>query len=318
MEIATSQSLSRIWRLALVGTATAFAWIVLSLLLGLGSGHAQATEGDDDKGLLGAVTSVVGNTASTVTNTVSSVTTGVTQVVNTVVAVAPAPVKQPVQQAVTTVGSAVTAVTKPVSDAASSGVVGTVTKPVVDLVTQVPVVGDVLTAVGADDALTDLGTTVDATLGGVSGAIVETGSSLGRPPVAGGPELPGLPQIPALPVARGPVVALLGAGPADAAPDARGFAAASALLGFPAAVAPTSAASAGGVAAPGTGSPLSPARELCPPAATSSGPGGTGSGAWALVALGPLAALRAWGRRAGPEDDRVPSAPAGSTDVSPD
>ena len=100
MEIATSQ-LPRIWRLALIGAATAFAWIALSLLLGLGSGSAHADEGDDEgKGLLGAVTSAVDRTATTVTTTVTKTMSAVTEVVNTVVEVAPAPVQQPVQQVV--------------------------------------------------------------------------------------------------------------------------------------------------------------------------------------------------------------------------
>ena len=57
---------------------------------------------------------------------------------------------------------------------------------------------------------------------------------------------------------------------------------------------------------------------LCPPATSSAGSGGAGPGAWAMAALLPLVAHRAWVRRAGAEDDLVPSAPAGSTDVSPD
>ena len=72
VKIATSQ-LSRVVRLALVGAAIAFAWVVLSLALGFGASHASADD-SDDKGLLGgalgAVTSVVDNTASTVTSTV--------------------------------------------------------------------------------------------------------------------------------------------------------------------------------------------------------------------------------------------------------
>jgi hypothetical protein len=99
VEIATS--LPRIWRLALVGAATAFAWIVISLLLGLGSGYAHADDGaDDGKGLLGAVTSVVDKTTSTVTKTVSSVADTATEVVNMVVDVAPAPVQEPVREVV--------------------------------------------------------------------------------------------------------------------------------------------------------------------------------------------------------------------------
>jgi hypothetical protein len=104
VEIASSQSLSRLWRLTLVGVATAFAWIVLSLLVGLGSGQAQADDGDDD-GLLGAVTSVVDKAASTATDTVKKVAGGVEKTVKTVVAVAPEPAQRPVREAVKSVGS---------------------------------------------------------------------------------------------------------------------------------------------------------------------------------------------------------------------
>ena len=166
MEIATSQ-LPRIWRLALIGAATAFAWIALSLLLGLGSGSAHADEGDDEgTGVLGAVTSAVDRTATTVTTTVTKTTSAVTEVVNTVVEVAPAPVQQPVQQVVQTVGTTVNTVTQPVVEVVSNDVVGTVTAPVVDVVTQVPVVGGIVTGTGLDRAVSDLGDTVDEVMQG--------------------------------------------------------------------------------------------------------------------------------------------------------
>ena len=333
MEIATSQ-LPRIWRLALIGAATAFAWIALSLLLGLGSGFAHADEGDDEgKGLLGAVTSAVDRTATTVTTTVTKTTSAVTEVVNTV-EVAPAPVQQPVQQVVQTVGTTVNTVTQPVVEVVSNDVVGTVTTPVVDVVTQVPVVGGIVTGTGLDQAVSDLGDTVDDTIGGLTGAVADTGSAIGQPP-AGTPALP--PVTPENPVLPGPDLseqpadsdtpaasapAAAGLGPDLAATFATGGAAASARLLFSGRAdegfsAPTAAVSSSS-ASPDARGPLTPAGELCPPTASSSGPGGAGPGAWALVAVGPLAALRAWGRRAGPEDDLAPPAPAGSTDVSPD
>ncbi|MHC2998181.1 hypothetical protein OB08_02450 [Microbacterium sp. HJ5] len=311
--------MSRIWRLALVGAATAFAWVVLSLLLGLGSGHAHAEDADDGEGLLGAVTSVVDETASAVTGTVTGATAGVTEVVNTVVEVAPAPVQQPVRQVVQSVGTVVQKVTQPVVEVVSDDVVGAVTDPVVEVVTQVPVVGDIVTGIGADKAVEDLADTVDETLGGLTGAVEDTGAAIGQPST-GSPVLP--PVNPALP--RTPAVLDEPA----AQPSADGMTAtaaasggASALLIFDGAYEPGSAPSASVL--PSTASsdargPLTPAGGLCPPSASSSGPGGAGPGAWALVAFGPLAALRAWGRRAGPEDEHAPPAPAGSTDVSPD
>jgi len=334
VEIATSKSLSRIWRLALVGAATAFAWIVISLLLGLGSGQAHANDDRDRNGLLGAVTSVVDRTASTVTSTVTTVTSEVTAVVNTVVDVAPAPVKEPVREAVQTVGTVVTTVTKPVTNVVSEGVVGTITAPVVKVVESVPVVGGIVSGIGLGTAIDDVAGTVDDTLGGVVGAVTDTGSSVGQPPTGGELELPppspGSPSLPGLPdapstsetptldgateaIEPGDTIGVV----ASSAVIARG--AASALLSFDGAYEPGSAPSVVSAAAsPDARGPLTPAGGLCPPSAASSGPGGTGLGAWALIALGPLAVHRAWVRRAGPEDEEPPPAPAGSTDVSPD
>ncbi|HEY6737784.1 MAG TPA: hypothetical protein VI076_02965 [Actinopolymorphaceae bacterium] len=330
MEIATSQ-LPRIWRLALIGAATAFAWIVLSLLLGLGFGSAHADEGDDDgAGLLGAVTSAVDSTATTVTTAVTKTTSAVTEVVNTVVEVAPAPVQQPVREVVQAAGSTVNTVTKPVVEVVSTDVVGTVTAPVVEAVTQVPVVGGIVTGTGLDQAVSDLSDTI----GELTGTVADTGSAIGQPP-AGTPELP--PVTPGIPVLPGgdhsdeptgvdtPAASAASAprlGPDTAATSAIGGAAASAQLLFSDGVhegfaTPATAVSSSS-ASPDARGPFTPAGELCPPTASSSGPGGAGPGAWALVAVGPLAALRAWGRRAGPEDDLAPPAPAGSTDVSPD
>ncbi|WP_318247036.1 hypothetical protein [Microbacterium gallinarum] len=334
MEIATSQ-LPRIWRLALIGAATAFAWIVLSLLLGLGFGSAHADEGDDDgAGLLGAVTSAVDSTATTVTTAVTKTTSAVTEVVNTVVEVAPAPVQQPVREVVQAAGSTVNTVTEPVDEVVSNDVVGTVTAPVVEAVTQVPVVGGIVTGTGLDQAVSDLSDTVDDTIGELTGTVADTGSAIGQPP-AGTPDLP--PVTPGIPVLPGgdhsdeptgvdtPAASAASAprlGPDTAATSAIGGAAASAQLLFSDGVhegfaTPATAVSSSS-ASPDARGPFTPAGELCPPTASSSGPGGAGPGAWALVAVGPLAALRAWGRRAGPEDDLAPPAPAGSTDVSPD
>ncbi|MDY0908127.1 hypothetical protein [Microbacterium sp. CFBP9034] len=331
MDIATSKS--RMWQLALVGVATAFAWIVLSLLLGLGSGQARADDSTDGKGLLGAVTSLVDETASTVTSTVTAVTGEVTGVVNAVVEVAPAPVQQPVREVVQSVGTVVTTVTEPVTQVVSGGVVGTVTAPVVAVVEDVPVVGGIVSDIGLGDAIEDVAGTVDETVGGVVDAVDDTGSSIGQPSTGANPAVPPvLPELPSLPGTTSPDSAAPAgqdarpaAGPAPAIAPTPAFSpgAASALL-FQGAYEPVGSASSAPVvvsssmASSDARGPLSPAGDLCPPTASSSGPGGTGLGAWALVALGPLAAHRAWVRRAGPEDEHAPPAPAGSTDVSPD
>ena len=326
VENATSQ-LPRIVRLALIGAFTAFAWIVLSLAFGLSASNAHAAESDDDgvlEGALGTVTSLVDKTATAVTGTVSGATTGVTEVVNTVVAVAPAPVQQPVSGVVESVGTVVTAVTQPVSDIASSGVVSGVTAPVVDLVTEVPVVGDVVSGIGLDDAVTDLSETVDETLGGVVAAVDETGGAIGTPP-AGGPLLPGLPDfgdgtgIPGYPGIDAGVTAAA-AEPADAPTTATLRDTALRTTSVAASVAESLAEHGSGVSVALAGSAGAPgsAGGLGLPASASTGPGGAGPGAWALLALGPLAAHRAWVRRTGHEDEHAPPAPVGSTDVSPD
>ncbi|WP_341995496.1 hypothetical protein MRBLWH7_002803 [Microbacterium sp. LWH7-1.2] len=326
MEIATSQ-LPRIVRLALIGVGTAFAWIVVSLVLGLGLGQAHADEADDSGalgGALGAATSMVDTTASTVTGTVSTVTTGAGGAVNTVVAATPAPAQQPVNQVVQTVGTVATTVTRPVTEVASGGVVSHIATPVVDLVTEVPVVGGIVSGTGVDDAVTDLGGTVDETLGGLVEAVDETGATIGQPP-ATGPGIPALPVIPRL-------TDLLGSSADAAAPTAIALAArtdAAATLfsttarafGHWAAASVSEAATRAVVvvssAALVAGGLLGSAGALCL-SISSAGSGGAGPGAWALAALLPLAAHRAWVRRRGPEDEHAPPAPAGSTDVSPD
>jgi hypothetical protein len=325
VELAASRQLPKAARLALIGVATAFAWIVIALALGFGAGNAQADDGDE-QGLLGAVTSLVDDTAEAVTDTASTVTGGVTGVVSTVVDVAPAPVQQPVRDVVQTVGAVVTTVTQPVADIASSGVVSAVTTPVVDLVAEVPIVGGVATAVGLDDAVTDLSGTVDDTLGGVVGTVDETGATIGRPPattdpgvrptVPGIPDLPG-PGVPGDVLTAAVTAAVPVANAMDASTDAFTRGGSFAARGLPDAASanvlpPTSLASA----APGAGG-VADSAGLCLSSA-SSGPGGAGSGAWAIAALGPLDAHRAWVLRSGLEDEHAPPAPAGSTDVSPD
>ena len=75
----------------------------------------------------------------------------------------------------------------------------------VDLVTEVPVVGGIVTGIGLDDAVTDLGGTVDETLDGIVGAVDETGATVGSPPT-GGPArcrlFPATPRLPASPRSR--------------------------------------------------------------------------------------------------------------------
>ena len=327
MESATSKSLSKHWRLALVGLSTAFAWVILALLLGLGSGDARAADGDDT-GLLGAVTSAVDRTASTVTDTVSTVTGGVTETVDTVVNVAPAPAQSPVREVVQSVGTVVTTVTEPVTEIVAGGVVGGVTQPVVDIVTAVPVLGDVVSGVGLDTAVTDLGQTVDDTLGGVVGAVEEAGSAVGQPTPAPQPT-PSV--IPAAPEATAPIdvadvsTAITPEPSATASGTvalANAAAAASTLSALVVVETPQLASPSETISSStdpsGVRGPYSLGGGLCPFANSSPGSSGAGPGAGALLASGPLDAYRAWVRLAGHEDELAPPAPVLSTDVSPD
>lgn len=308
MDIATSGP-SRLVRLALYGVMTAFAGILLSVVFGFTAGAAHAQE-DDGNSLLGAVTGLVDDTTSAVTQTVTSVSTTATETVAEVVAVLPAPVQQPVQEVVQSTGTVVHEVVQPVADLASSGVVGGVTQPVVDVVTAVPIVGDVVTAIGADTAIEDVVGSVDATLGGVTQAVAGTGSAL--TPVV--PSVPGVDVIPGTDATGIP--ALL---PSSATVDAADVATIARVTTGKPAFQATPAAPATTIVAQSAGAPLAfPTGDPCPSDALSLGSGGAGPGAWALGALLPFAAHRAWVRRAGPEDDSAPPAPVASTDVSPD
>lgn len=325
MEIATWRGLRVLARLALCGIVAAFAVMVLSLLLGSSTAHASDDDGDRS-GLLGAVTNVLGGTADVVDTAVTDVTSVATTTVEKVVAVAPAPVQQPVAA----VSEVVTTVTAPVTEVASSGVVSAVTEPVVTAVTAVPVVGEVVTGLGADDLVTEVGQTVDRTLETVVDAVDEAGGAIGAPspPSPTEPIIP-LPQVPLLPAppthdidveeshALAGVPALTS--PFAVAADRAGTVSPSASLPSFQTLAQTAPAATSAVAAPtdrsGSAPPLS---GPCATATSSLGSSSAGSGAWALAALLPLVAHRAWVRRAGPKDDDAPPPPASSTDVSPD
>lgn len=315
METVTWHELNKLVRLALMGVGAAFAAAILSVLLGFGAAAAHADE-DAEPGLLGAVTGLVADTTSAVGSTVTTVTSTATDAVATVVSVAPAPVAAVVE----TAGTAVAATVAPVQQAVSTEVVSTVATPVVELVTAVPVVGDVVSALGADEALTSVAADLDSTLTTVVGALTSAGEALATPvpPVA--------------PVTDAAITVPLAVAPAHAeafasalAPATDQASATSAHEGTSPGLAPSlPAIGATGVvavtallSAVDTHALHTSLGALCL-SVISSGPGGAGLGVWALAALLPFVAHRAWVRRAGPEDQLVPAAPAGSTDVSPD
>lgn len=307
MEIVTWRGLASLARLALIGVGVAFACAILSLLAGFGSATAHADEGEE-RGLLGAVTNVVTDTTSLVGETVTGVASVATTVVSSVVPVVPAPVQQPVQAVVQTVSDVTAVVVAPVQQIASQNVVGAVTQPVVELVTQLPVVGTVVTELGVDTALTDVTAGVDDLLVTTVGALETTSSTIGSPR---------------------PVVDASLADPTAAAPPSTFAASVLTTSVFARTVAsPTLAAHASTTAGiPDLWRTPSPVRDLsapdlggalCPSSVGGSATGGSSSGAWALVGLLPFAAHRAWVRRAGSADDDAPPAPFFATDVSPD
>lgn len=322
MEIATWRGLRVCARLALCGIVAAFAFVVLSLLLGSSTAHAGDDDGDRP-GLLGAVTNVLGSTVDVVDTTVTEVTSVATTTVEKVVAVAPAPVQQPVA----VVSEVVTTVTAPVEEAVSGGIVTAVTEPVVTAVTDVPVVGDLVTGIGADDLVAEVGQTVDQALGTVVGAVDGVGDSIGTP----APTEPIIP-LPTLPVpspihdfdvapteSGASIVAASLTSPGEAAPARTWTATPAASLPSLLTLSQTAPTASSAITVPAERSGSAPPLSVpCATATTSLGSGGAGSGAWALAALLPLVAHRAWVRRAGPKDDDAPPPPASSTDVSPD
>lgn len=333
---ATHSTLSRTLRLALAGCFLALAWMVISLAGSSGSAHA-AEDDRDRPGLLGAVVGVVDTAADAVTGTVDVVGGTVGGVAESAVEVAPAPVAEPVTVVAETVGELAQPIVQPVAEVVTGGVVESITTPVVDLVTEVPVVGTVVTGIGADDAVTDLSSTADRTLGSVVRTVSDAGESAGLPPVT-----PAAPDIgPVTPAPTPPPITesiTNGTGitvdvpspgaeslPVEASSPV-GVASASSSMpsvtfAFPAysdAISPA-AQTAASVVSSGDSFPTTTffAGGLCLPAAAS-GPGGTGSGALALAALGPFVAHRAWVRRGRLENHATPPAPLFATDVSPD
>lgn len=316
-----------VFRLLAIGTAVAFAYLLLALLVGFGSGGARADDASDRGGVLSGVTDVVNDTVGGVTDVVQSTTQTVTTSVQQAAQAAPAPV-QPV---VSTVTNTVQAVVQPVAQAAETGVVGTVVAPVVDAVAAVPVVGDVVQSIGVDKTVTDVASTADTAVGQVVTTVSGTPTTVGgtRPPLVNLPDVESPVTVP-------------GTGSGDSVTDALHALAGVAVAGAPLLSAAASAVSdayihalpvftaitAMGTAAAGLvstgaqmGGILSSALALgvCAPGGSSPlGPNGAGPGALALAAFAPLVAYRAWMRRNGWNDDVAPPAPTYDTDVSPD
>lgn len=320
MDTADSQHLSRISKMLLAGTGVAFAWVLLSFALGFSTSQAHAEE---DPGLLGAVASTVDGTTSAVTDVVDGTTSAVVQTVTPVVeAVTAAPPVAPAAPVVEAVQATVAPVLNTVTEVTDSGVA-----PIVDsavgVVGAVPVVGGVVDALGAGDALSSVGTSVDGVLQGTTGAViggvtevVETATGNAANPVV--PPVSGLTDLltgsAGTAVTRTDVV-----NPLETLARAAYLTGAAAWLSLtsdlPAVLSsPDSATVSGGE----LGGALALLRSVLQADSVLSGSAGAGPGAWVLVALGFVVAYRAWMRRTDLENDVAPPAPAYSTDVSPD
>ena len=313
MDTADSQHLSRLSKLLLAGTGVAFAWVFLSLALGLSASDAHA---EDEGGLLGGVTSAVDETATAVTDVVDDTATTAVQTI--------APVVQPVAATVAPlpVAPVVETLVHTVAEVPAGGLISPIADTAVDVVHTVPVVGGVATALGVDDAVSSAGTSVDGLLQGTTGAVagtvtdvVDTAGGIVTGP--GGPPLGGLHD--ALTGAASTAGTDAAANPVETLARAAFLAGATAWLSLtsdlPAAISSSDGASASTWAVAGI---LSLIRSVVQADSFLIGPGGAGPGAWVLVALGLVVAHRAWVRRTGLENDVAPPAPVMATDVSPD
>lgn len=319
MDTAHSPHLLRLSKMLLAGIGVAFAWVLLSVAVGLSASQAHA---DDDPGLLGAVAATVDDTTSAATaivdDSTATVAEAIAPVVGIVSAVAPDLPVAPI--VATTVAPVVEAAAK----AADSGVVAPIVESAVAVVGTVPVVGSAVSALGADDALSSVGTSVDGVLGGTAGAVVGTVAKVvdGTTGSVAVPPVSALDDV--LAGATGGVTVVVAeraaAAPGVFEPLARaayltGAAAWLSLVSDAAALtSPDSAAVSGG----GLGGMIALLRSVMQADSVLTGSAGAGPGAWVLVALGFVVAYRAWVRRTGSENDVAPLAPAYATDVSPD
>ena len=194
MDTADSQHLSRLSKLLLVSAGVAFAWVLLSLTLGLSASQAHA----DDGGLLGGATAIVDDGATAVTGVVSDTGAAAVEVVAPVVQPAVQPVEnvvqpvadavvQPVASAVepiissTPVAPVVGSVVTTVADIPAGGIVSPLTDTVLGVVETVPVVDGLVSGLGVDTAVSSVGSSVDGVLQGGTTTVVDTVSGIVGP-----------------------------------------------------------------------------------------------------------------------------------------
>jgi hypothetical protein len=249
------------------------------------------------------VDTATGAVAQTVTAVVEApVVAPVIAATQPVVAVA-----QPVVAVAQPVVSSVVEAAAPVVEPLQAGIVAPLVAPVVEVVSAVPVVGEVSSALGVDTALTQLAGTADEAVGAViqlPGRLIEAAPGIGLSETASA-----LDRAEVAAVTRA-VLAVEASSAASGAPSSFG-ASIQALTGAATVVAVAL------VNGP-VGSFTDLLSGMSPLNSAISSSGGAGLGMGALLALGLFAAHRAWVRRNGLENDAMPSAPAFLTDVSPD
>lgn len=323
------------------GGLGALAWAALTVLTGGSQAHAD----EQSKGPVDGATSLVSHTLDAVTEPVAPV---VTTVVAPVVKAAVAPVQQTapavVAPVVRTVVNApvvgdvvapaadvVVEAAKPVVRAVTDTVEGApssqVVDPIVDAVTELPVVGELAEDLGVVDAVDDLTGMLDDTTDIVGGVVDET-----VPPVLGTTD-PGAPITPVVPVPTDPEE-IIGSpdavgGPARAGTsvagttslwsrllDARGSGAAAPSGGALAPAATADDPRAGAVSDAPSGTP--PTGPVLSSASASAASGAGSSSTAARISDGGILPVPAGAGMAGAVDDDIPSSPVTGTDVSPD
>lgn len=325
------------------GAFAVLAWAALTLLTSTGPAHAD----DEADGPVDRLTSLVGSTvgagaelvSDVVTETVVPAVEHVAPVVTEAVPAAVEPVAQSVSQTVEAipvvrdvvppvltpvtekVAETATEVTAPVTELLQDAPVSKVTDPLLDAVSEIGIVGDVLDDLSVTDAVTDISRTVDAT----TGALGRTVSDAVPPVLDTIDEV--VPTVPDASVPGEPVRDESTLAPAPAAASAVAVVSAAAsratdtsMLTFDT----VSAAPTAAVAEVGTsGEPADPvgaahAPPGSPAPSSSAGHGGAHVGEAARPGGESADALRAWKHQLGATDDVLPCSPVSEADVSPD
>ncbi|KJQ52637.1 hypothetical protein [Microbacterium sp. SA39] len=317
----------------------ALAWAALTVLTGGGSAYADEANGPLD-GLTSTVEETVTAVAAPVVNQV--VAPVVTQVAAPVVQAVTAPVQQaappvvaavakPVTQAVAQVPVAapvvqavaptVQAVVETGTDLLIDSPASHVVDPIMDAVTGLPIVGEVVEDLGTRDLVDSVVDVVDDVTGVIGGVVDATVPPIvdGIDPALPDPALPGT----VLPVAGGSSDPGSSSSLTQLSATASGssvYATVPALATQPVAPASIPTVVIGERGAPGASSD---APSGAPPGApvsptSSAGPGGGASSAFARLGDVGVDPLRAWDRVTGPSDDALPGSPVADTDNSPD